>query len=167
MNPSTAGVFYICGGTISIPSSSFFFGVMPFAMRIFSNSARSTVSFSINSLAIASSATRCPEMTFVARAFASSIMRETSASICIATYSEHVAMQIDAEVSRIIDEAKARATKVISGHRVALDAIAKELIEKETVERAEFEKILIANGITPKKKEEEGIDIAPIAPTQL
>ena len=76
-------------------------------------------------------------------------------------YSEHVAMQIDAEVSRIIDEAKARATKVISGHRVALDAIAKELIEKETVERAEFEKILIANGITPKKKEEEGIDIVP------
>ena len=77
-------------------------------------------------------------------------------------YSEHVAMQIDAEVSRIIDEAKARATKVISGHRVALDAIAKELIEKETVERAEFEKILIANGITPKKKEEDGIDIVPV-----
>ena len=68
-------------------------------------------------------------------------------------------MQIDAEVSRIIDEAKARAKKVILEHRVALDAIAKELIEKETVERAEFEKILLANGITPKKKEEEGIDI--------
>ncbi|MDP1690295.1 MAG: ATP-dependent zinc metalloprotease FtsH [bacterium] len=76
-------------------------------------------------------------------------------------YSEHVAMQIDAEVARIIDEAKARAKKVISEHRGALDAIAKELTEKETVERAEFEKILIANGITPKKKEEEGIVIAP------
>ena len=76
-------------------------------------------------------------------------------------YSEHVAMQIDAEVSRIIDEAKARAKKVITEHRAALDAIAKELMEKETVERAEFEKILIANGITPKKREEEGIVIAP------
>jgi cell division protease FtsH len=77
-------------------------------------------------------------------------------------YSEHVAMQIDAEVSRIIEEAKARAKEVISKHRGALDAIAKELIEKETVERSEFEKILIANGITPKKREEEGIVIAPV-----
>jgi len=76
-------------------------------------------------------------------------------------YSEHVAAQIDAEVSRIIDEAKARAKKVIVEHRTALEAIAKELIEKETIERSEFEKILIANGITPKKREEEGIVIAP------
>ena len=82
-------------------------------------------------------------------------------------YSEHVAMQIDAEVTRIIDEAKASAKKVISEHRGALDAIAKELTEKETVERSEFEKILIANGITPKKREEEGIDIVPVTPTQL
>jgi len=78
-------------------------------------------------------------------------------------YSEEVAAKIDAEVSRIIDEAKKRAKKVIVEHRGALDAIAKELIEKETVERAEFEKILIANGITPKQKEEEldGLLIAP------
>ncbi|HQT83205.1 MAG TPA: cell division protein FtsH, partial [Candidatus Paceibacterota bacterium] len=78
-------------------------------------------------------------------------------------YSERVAAEIDAEVSHIIDEAKARATKVIEEHRTALDAIAKELIEKETIERAEFEKILILNGIVPKKKEEEegGVVIAP------
>ncbi len=76
-------------------------------------------------------------------------------------YSEHVAMQIDAEVARIIDEAKSRAKRVISEHRDALDAIAKELTERETIERDGFEKILIANGITPKKREEEGITIAP------
>ncbi|MCX6786285.1 MAG: ATP-dependent zinc metalloprotease FtsH [Candidatus Kaiserbacteria bacterium] len=69
-------------------------------------------------------------------------------------YSEQVAAKIDAEVTRIIEEAKARATIVINERREALDAIAKELIEKETIERAEFEKILIANGITPKKREE-------------
>jgi len=69
-------------------------------------------------------------------------------------YSEQVAAKIDAEVTRIIEEAKARATKVINERRDALDAIAKELIEKETIERAEFEKILIANGIVPKKREE-------------
>lgn len=32
-------------------------------------------------------------------------------------------------------------------------------MEKETVEREAFEKILVANGITPKQKEEE---IAPL-----
>lgn len=75
-------------------------------------------------------------------------------------YSEQIAAQIDAEVSRIVDEAKTRAAAVINKHRKALDAIAKELTEKETIERADFEQILVANGITPKKKE-EGIVIAP------
>jgi cell division protease FtsH len=70
-------------------------------------------------------------------------------------YSEKVAAEIDSEVKTIIENAKARAITVINEHREALDAIAKELIEKETIERAEFEKLLIANGITPKKKEED------------
>ncbi|MFA5942232.1 MAG: ATP-dependent zinc metalloprotease FtsH [Candidatus Paceibacterota bacterium] len=74
-------------------------------------------------------------------------------------YSDHVAAEIDSEVARIIEEAKARAKKVISEHRDALDAIAKELIEKETVERAGFEKILIAHGIIPKKREEDQIAV--------
>jgi hypothetical protein len=33
-----------------------------------------------------------------------------------------------------------------------LDAIAERLIEVENIERDEFEKILIANGVTPKRK---------------
>ncbi len=70
-------------------------------------------------------------------------------------YSEKVAAEIDAEVSRIIDEAKKRAEQVLEDYRGALDAIAKELMEKETLEREEFEKVLIASGITPKKKEED------------
>ena len=77
-------------------------------------------------------------------------------------YSERVAGEIDTEVSRIIEEARTRARAVITKHRKALDAIAKELMEKETVQRDAFEKILIANGITPKSKEEEGIVIAPV-----
>ncbi len=76
-------------------------------------------------------------------------------------YSERVAAEIDAEVARIIETAKVRATKVISEHRGALDAIAKELMEKETVERETFEKILIANGITPKKRDDDSLLIAP------
>ncbi len=76
-------------------------------------------------------------------------------------FSEGVAMQIDAEVSRIIDEAKQRAKEVIMNHRTALDAIAKELIEKETIEREDFEKILIQQGITPKKRNDDALLIAP------
>lgn len=70
-------------------------------------------------------------------------------------YSEAVAAQIDAEVTRMIEEAKERARVVLTEHRGALDAIAQYLIEVETIEREEFEKILIANGITPKTKEAE------------
>lgn len=70
-------------------------------------------------------------------------------------YSQDVASKIDAEVSRIIEEAKKKATDVLITHRAALDAIALRLVEVETLEREEFEKLLIANGITPKAKEEE------------
>ncbi len=76
-------------------------------------------------------------------------------------FSEGVAMQIDAEVSRIIDEARQRAKEVINTHRKALDAIAMVLIEKETIEREAFEKILITQGITPKKRDDDSLLIAP------
>ncbi|OHA88286.1 MAG: cell division protein FtsH [Candidatus Zambryskibacteria bacterium RIFCSPHIGHO2_01_FULL_43_25] len=69
-------------------------------------------------------------------------------------YSERVSAEIDAEVSRIIKEALDRAAEVITGHRPLLDAIAQRLIEVETLEREEFENILIAGGITPKKKKD-------------
>jgi cell division protease FtsH len=68
--------------------------------------------------------------------------------------SEVVASQIDAEVTSIIQGAYNTAEDVIKKHRKVLDAIAKQLIEVETIERTEFEKILIVNGITPKKKED-------------
>ena len=68
---------------------------------------------------------------------------------------------IDAEVKAIIEGAHKQAEAVIKKHRKTLDAIAKRLIEVETIEREEFEKILIANGITPKKKED--IEHQPLA----
>lgn len=71
-------------------------------------------------------------------------------------YSQDIAAKIDAEVTQIIEGAKKRAEQVLIDHRTALDAIAEKLVEVETLEREEFEKILIANGITPKTKEDEG-----------
>lgn len=67
-------------------------------------------------------------------------------------FSEKVAADIDSEVSRIMKEAHEKAERVITANRGLLDAIAKRLIETETIERAEFETILITHGITPKKK---------------
>jgi len=72
-------------------------------------------------------------------------------------YSQDIAMKIDGEVTRILNEGRARAKKVLIDHRKALDAIAERLVVVETLEREEFEKLLIANGITPKVKEEEAV----------
>lgn len=70
-------------------------------------------------------------------------------------YSEDVSAKIDAEVSKIMNDAFARAREAMQTHRKALDAIANELTTSETIEREDFEKLLIANGIIPKKKQEE------------
>ncbi|MES3005775.1 MAG: ATP-dependent zinc metalloprotease FtsH [Patescibacteria group bacterium] len=72
-------------------------------------------------------------------------------------YSESVSALIDAEVSKIMNEAYERALKIITDHRGALDGISKALIDAETLERDEFEKLLVANGIVPKKKREKEI----------
>ena len=69
-------------------------------------------------------------------------------------YSDKVSSMIDAEVTEIMDNAKAKAEQILKDHKKALEAIAKTLIEVETIEREAFEKILVANGIVPKKKKD-------------
>ena len=75
--------------------------------------------------------------------------------------SDELAAQIDAEVKKIIEGALKKAENVLKKHRKVLEAIAQTLVEVETIEREDFEKILIANGITPKKKED--IEHQPLA----
>jgi cell division protease FtsH len=74
--------------------------------------------------------------------------------------SEEVAKQIDEEVKLIIMNALKKAEDIITTHRPALNAIADTLMEVETLEREDFEKLLIAHGIVPKKKED--IEHAPL-----
>ncbi len=69
-------------------------------------------------------------------------------------YSEQVGSVIDAEVSQIMNEAMKRVEKIIKEYRKALDAIATRLVEVETIEQKEFEDLLIAHGIVPKKKKD-------------
>ena len=73
--------------------------------------------------------------------------------------SEEIASQIDAEVRRIITDAHKKAEDTIVKHRKVLDAIAKSLVEVETLEREEFEKILVVNGITPKKQHDVSVAV--------
>lgn len=64
--------------------------------------------------------------------------------------SESVQAVVDAEVSRIMTEALARAKQVLTDKRAALDAMSEELIKVETIDREDFDKLLIVNGIKPK-----------------
>lgn len=62
-------------------------------------------------------------------------------------YSEETAQSIDAEVSRLIAEAFDRATKILSEKRAVLDRIATTLLEKETIEKDEFDAIIRENPV--------------------
>jgi cell division protease FtsH len=68
-------------------------------------------------------------------------------------YSEKVSALIDAEVSKIMNEAFKKAKDIVHEKRNVLDAIAHKLIEVETLEQNEFNEILKINGITPKTKD--------------
>ena len=73
-------------------------------------------------------------------------------------YSDRTAEAIDAEVSRYISDAYKTAEKILTDKGDILKKIVAELLEKETIERDEFNKIV---GIeVPIKKEEENVAIA-------
>jgi len=57
-------------------------------------------------------------------------------------YSEKIAAQIDKEVEKLIKEAENKAEKILLQKKSLLEKIAKILIEKETIEKEEFEKII-------------------------
>jgi cell division protease FtsH len=67
-------------------------------------------------------------------------------------YSETVSTLIDSEVSKIMIEGRERAIKALNEHKKAFEAVSRRLIEAETIEREEYEALLVANGITPKSR---------------
>jgi cell division protease FtsH len=56
-------------------------------------------------------------------------------------YSEAVAVEIDQEVRKLVGDSHARAKEILLTYRDKLDAVAKRLLEAETVSREEFETI--------------------------
>jgi len=57
-------------------------------------------------------------------------------------YSEKIANQIDKEVKKFIEDAENQARKILTKKKRLLEKIAKTLIEKETIEREEFENLI-------------------------
>lgn len=57
-------------------------------------------------------------------------------------YSEQVAFEIDEEMKRIIDAKYEEAKELLSSNRDMLEAIAKELLDKETIDAEEFQDIM-------------------------
>ena len=67
-------------------------------------------------------------------------------------YSEAVAEKIDQEVQNLVNEAYAKAKKILSKYRGKLDEVSTRLLEVETLSREEFESIF-----TPPVKKNQGI----------
>lgn len=57
-------------------------------------------------------------------------------------YSEEVAAKIDSEVRSLIDQAQSRAKEIIEKNREKLEKIASALLEKETLEKEDFEELV-------------------------
>jgi cell division protease FtsH len=65
--------------------------------------------------------------------------REFSAT---ADYSDEIAREIDDEIRRIVEEAHQTARQVLSDRRSDLDRLSRTLLERETIERDQFEALL-------------------------
>jgi cell division protease FtsH len=57
-------------------------------------------------------------------------------------YSERTAEKIDAEVAKLLDEARARVRETLGAQRRLLDMLAKTLLEKETIDRAALDELI-------------------------
>lgn len=73
-------------------------------------------------------------------------------------HSESMASRIDEEVKYIIDTCYEKAVKLINENRDKLDACANLLLEKEKINRAEFEALF--GEADPDSETQEGVDIA-------
>ena len=57
-------------------------------------------------------------------------------------YSDETAEKIDGEIRRVVDEAYQMASTILTEHREELDKLSQLLIEKETIDKEEFEALL-------------------------
>ena len=70
-------------------------------------------------------------------------------------YSEQSAATIDAEVKRLIDMCYERACQLLTEYRDKLDAVAESLLDRDTLNRAEFEMVMNGQELPPKTEAEQ------------
>jgi cell division protease FtsH len=80
-------------------------------------------------------------------------------------YSEKTAEAIDAEVSRLVEEAFRKATALLTEKRSVLDRIAQALLEKETLEKDAYDAIVRGGTADPDMREKISSDIPNSATT--
>jgi len=73
-------------------------------------------------------------------------------------FSDQVALQIDQEVKKIIDECYKQAKSIVSKEKKLIDIIAQRLIEKETITKEEIEELVEANSNYKINREDESIE---------
>ncbi len=70
-------------------------------------------------------------------------------------HSDRVESLIDSEVQRIMEEGLATAKQSLEKHKDALDALAQELMDIETIEQNEFNTLIKRFGLKPKEQKSE------------
>ena len=70
-------------------------------------------------------------------------------------YSEQSAAAIDQEVKRLLDECYARACKLLKDHMDKLIAVAEALLERDTLTRADFERVMRGEPLPPMTEVEK------------
>ena len=80
-------------------------------------------------------------------------------------YSEEIAREIDDEIRRVIEEAHDRAIRALQEHMEELHKLAAILIERETIDREQFERLL-AGETEGDVFPEEAPPAAPPPPTE-
>jgi cell division protease FtsH len=76
-------------------------------------------------------------------------------------YSEEIAREIDDEIRRVIEDAHAEATNVLRQHMDELHQITELLIERETIDKDQFERLLAGEPSTSVFAEEEEAKAEP------
>lgn len=81
-------------------------------------------------------------------------------------YSEQTARVIDEEVTRIVDEARREATRIVTEHRPALDMIAEALLENEAIDGADVVRMVNEAETSPGIQTSGVAEAEPPAPVE-
>jgi len=73
-------------------------------------------------------------------------------------YSERTAAEIDEEIKKIIDDAYNRCKKILSENMDKLEVVAKELLDKETIDAERFEELFSGKSAEAVEKAEESLE---------